>query len=74
MRICILLIANSFFETSGSTFQATQRHISEELNSRVHVFKGMKILKNQTKLSLLSPNRTSKSHFPLPRLRKENCQ
>jgi len=54
-----LLIADSFIETSGSTFPASQRHISGELISRAHLFKRMKIRKNKTKCSLLSPTRTS---------------
>jgi hypothetical protein len=45
MRIYYFFIADSVSETSGSTCPAKQRHILEELNFCVQLFKLMKIRK-----------------------------
>jgi hypothetical protein len=67
MRLYYFYIAASVFETSGSTCPATQRHISEELNSRVQQFKLMNIRKG-IQVILTQPQQYFKTRFLLTRL------
>ena len=75
MRSSIFSNAESVFKISGNTCPATQRHISEELNSQAHLSKHTKIRKKKKPIGPSpAPLGHQKSPFPLSRLRKETLR